>query len=103
MAGTVVAIEAVLNRETRDGLSAAEQSYLHSSFMYTGGGLTLTAIAARAMFKSGVAVRVMTANPCTSKSTAGSFHVLMSIIRDGSWCQSRRKHWDDDGCNVHGT
>jgi hypothetical protein len=57
-------IEGFLNRETRDGLSAAEQSYLHESFKYTGGGLALTALAARQMFKSGVAFRIMSANPC---------------------------------------
>lgn len=42
----------------------AEQSYLHESFMYTGGGLALTALAARSLFKSGFAFRVMSANPC---------------------------------------
>ncbi|SJL06073.1 related to Bax Inhibitor family protein [Armillaria ostoyae] len=63
VAGTVVVIEGVLNRETRDGLSAGEQALLHDSFKYTGGGLVLTALAARAMFKSGFAVRVMSANP----------------------------------------
>ena len=62
---TVLGAELLLTRETReDGLSAAEQSYLHDSFKYTGGGLVLTAIAARAMFKSGFAYRIMAANPC---------------------------------------
>lgn len=66
VAGTVLLVEAVFNRETRDSLSAAEQSYLHDSFKYTGGGLALTAIAARSLFKSGVAFRIMSANPCTA-------------------------------------
>ena len=55
-----------LNRETRDALSAVEKSYLNESFQYTGGGLAITAIAARMMFKSGLAFRVMSANPCES-------------------------------------
>lgn len=52
-----------MNRETRDSLTAAEQDYLHSSFKYTGGGLMLTALAARSMFRSGFAYRIMAANP----------------------------------------
>lgn len=63
VAGTVIATNAFLNRETRDGLSAAEQSYLNESFQYTGGGLLFTALAARSFFKSGAAVRIMAANP----------------------------------------
>jgi len=63
VAGTVVVVNAFLNRDTRDSLSAAEQSYLHDSFKYTGGGLVLTALAARTMFKSGIALRIMSANP----------------------------------------
>ena len=62
--GSVVAIQAFLNRETRDGLSPAEQTYLHSSFRYTGGGLMLTALAARSMFRMGLPYRLMAANPC---------------------------------------
>ena len=64
VAGTVFAVEVLLNRETRDGLSEAEQSYLHDSFKYTGGGLALTAIAARSMFRSGLAYRILATNPC---------------------------------------
>jgi hypothetical protein len=64
VAGTVILLEAFLNRETRDELSPSEQSYLHDSFKYTGAGLVLTAAAARYMFKSGVAFRIMSANPC---------------------------------------
>ena len=58
--------DAFLNRNTNGGLSPAERSYLNDSFKYTGGGLVLTALAARSMFKSGFAVRVMSANPCKS-------------------------------------
>lgn len=53
-----------LNRETRDGLSPSEKSYLNESFQYTGGGLLFTALAARSLFRSGAAVRIMSANPC---------------------------------------
>jgi growth hormone-inducible transmembrane protein len=63
-----VAVNAVFNRETRDGLSAGEQEYLHSTFKYTGGGLALTALAARAMFSRGLPLRLMAANPCESPS-----------------------------------
>ncbi|ESK84094.1 bax inhibitor family protein [Moniliophthora roreri MCA 2997] len=63
VAGAVVVMEGLLNRETRDGLSPGEQSLLHDTFKYTGGGLVLTALAARSMFKSGVAFRIMAANP----------------------------------------
>ena len=64
MAGSVVAADAFLNRDTRDSLSPSERSYLNDSFKYTGGGLALTAFAARAMFRNGLALRVMSANPC---------------------------------------
>jgi len=63
VAGTIVATNVFLNRETRDGLSAAERSYLNESFQYTGGGLLFTALAARSFFRSGAAVRIMSANP----------------------------------------
>ena len=64
VAGTIVAVEVFLNRDTRDSLSVAERSYLHDSFKYTGGGLALTALAARGMFKAGLPFRIMSANPC---------------------------------------
>jgi hypothetical protein len=59
-----VVVDGFFNRETRSPLSPAEQSYLHSSFMYTGGGLAVTALAARSMFKAGLPFRLMAANPC---------------------------------------
>ncbi len=64
VAGAVVVTNMFLNRETNDGLSPAEKSYLHETFQYTGGGLVLTALAARTMFKNGFAFRIMSANPC---------------------------------------
>ncbi|OBZ68596.1 Growth hormone-inducible transmembrane protein [Grifola frondosa] len=82
VAGTVVAVNVFLNRETRDGLTAAEQSYLHESFKYTGGGLVLTALAARSMFKSGFAFRVMAANPwlVLGVSLVGSIGTMMGAM-----------------------
>ncbi|KAF5366927.1 hypothetical protein D9757_010829 [Collybiopsis confluens] len=79
VAGAVVVIDGFLNRETRDGLSTAEQAYLHDTFKYTGGGLVLTAIAARSMFKSGLAFKIMTSNPwlVLGVSLVGSIGTMM--------------------------
>ncbi|KAH7886003.1 inhibitor of apoptosis-promoting Bax1-domain-containing protein [Phlebopus sp. FC_14] len=81
VAGTVILAEGFLNRDTRDALTAAEQSYLHDSFKYTGGGLLLTALAARSLFRSGVAFRVMSANPWAvlGVSLAGSIGSMMGV------------------------
>jgi hypothetical protein len=64
VAGTIVGVEVFLNRDTRDSLSVTERSYLHDAFKYTGGGLVLTALAARSMFRAGLPFRIMSANPC---------------------------------------
>lgn len=63
VAGAVYAFDAILNRDTRDPLTDVERSYLNETFKYTGGGLVLTALAARSMFQSGFAFRIMAANP----------------------------------------
>ena len=60
-------LDTAFNRETRDALSQGERSLLNDSFKYTGAGLALTAVAARSLFKSGFAFRVMALNPCASK------------------------------------
>lgn len=57
-------VHLLLNRETRDGLSTYEKDYLHEAFQYTGGGLALTALAARGLFTSGAVYRIMATNPC---------------------------------------
>ena len=72
-----------LNRETRDGLSAAETSYLNESFQYTGGGLLLTALAARSLFRSGAAVRIMSANPCESPSVKWGYVPMIADVSLG--------------------
>jgi hypothetical protein len=79
--GTVVGVEVFLNRDTRDSLSVAERSYLHDSFKYTGGGLALTALAARSMFKAGLPFRIMAANPCEHFGTGGADILLTSIFQ----------------------
>jgi len=82
VAGAVFLVDAFLNRETRDELSPSEQSYLHDSFKYTGSGLVLTAAAARYMFKSGVAFRIMSANPWVvlGAGLAGSIGSMMGVF-----------------------
>ena len=61
--GTVALTGVFLNRETRDSLSTYEREFLQESFQYTAAGLTITAIGARLLFKSGFAVRMMSTNP----------------------------------------
>ncbi|KXN88930.1 Growth hormone-inducible transmembrane protein [Leucoagaricus sp. SymC.cos] len=63
VAAAVIILEGTLNRDTREPLSAMERSYLNESFKYTAGGLLITALAARQMFRSGFVFRVMSANP----------------------------------------
>lgn len=81
----MVVVNAFLNRDTRDSLSAAEQSYLHDSFKYTGGGLVLTALAARTMFKSGIALRIMSANPCNYRLLASMITSNMRALQGSCW------------------
>ncbi|KAJ7757527.1 Bax inhibitor family protein [Mycena metata] len=82
VAATVVVLEGALNRETREGLSAAERSLLNSSFAYTGAGLAITAAAARAMFTSGVVYRIMAANPWVvlGVSLAGGIGSMLGVF-----------------------
>jgi len=63
--GTIVAINLVFNRETRDdgGMPPYESSYLNDTFLHTGLGLGTIAIAARAMHSAGWSVRLMMSNP----------------------------------------
>ena len=61
-------LDTAFNRETRDALSPGERSLLNDSFKYTGGGLALMAVAARSLFQSGFAFRVMSLNPCAFRS-----------------------------------
>ena len=69
-----MALDAIFNRDTRDPLSVAEKSLLNESFKYTGGGLVLTALAARSLFRSGVAFKIMATNPCVSL-----YHIFTAV------------------------
>lgn len=63
--GTVVAINAVFNRETREdgGMPAYERSYLNSTFLHTGLGIGIIGLTARQMVQTGFVYRLMVTNP----------------------------------------
>ncbi|KAI9742879.1 MAG: hypothetical protein M1818_003608 [Claussenomyces sp. TS43310] len=62
---TLLVINVVFNRETRDdgGMPPFERSYLNDTFLHTGLGVGIIGVAARAMYQSGVAYRLMATNP----------------------------------------
>ncbi|GAB1211455.1 hypothetical protein ATERTT37_000570 [Aspergillus terreus] len=63
--GTVLATNFIFNRETREdgGMPDYERSYLNETFMHTGLGVGIIAIAARAMHMNGWSYRLMAASP----------------------------------------
>ncbi|KAI1374246.1 inhibitor of apoptosis-promoting Bax1-domain-containing protein [Hypoxylon crocopeplum] len=63
--GTLIAINAVFNRETREdgGMPAFERSYLNSTFLHTGLGIGIIGITARQMIQSGFVYRLMVTSP----------------------------------------
>ncbi|ORX88908.1 bax inhibitor family protein-like protein, partial [Clohesyomyces aquaticus] len=63
--GTLVAINFVFNRETREdgGMPPYERAYLNDTFMHTGLGIGMIGIAARALHMNGWSYRLMAANP----------------------------------------
>lgn len=81
VAGATVLIDALINGQTGNALSSVEREYLKETFIYTGGGLALTAMAARALFTSGVAYRIMAANPwlVMGVSLVGSIGTMMGV------------------------
>lgn len=87
VAGAVVVLDGIFNRDTRDPLTIAERTLLNDSFTYTGVGLTLTAVAARSLFRSGAAFRIMAANPCMYSCNFDSILMLTNMYRDGSGSQ----------------
>jgi hypothetical protein len=63
--GTLVAINLIFNRETREdgGMPPFEREYLNDTFMHTGLGIGTIAVAATALHRSGWSFRLMSANP----------------------------------------
>ncbi|KAL2270779.1 hypothetical protein VTJ83DRAFT_150 [Remersonia thermophila] len=63
--GTLVAVNAVFNRETREdgGMPPFERSYLNRTFLHTGLGVGIIALSAYQMVQTGFVWRIMTANP----------------------------------------
>ncbi|KAH9894708.1 inhibitor of apoptosis-promoting Bax1-domain-containing protein [Xylariomycetidae sp. FL2044] len=63
--GTLIAINAVFNRETRDdgGMPPFERRYLNQTFLHTGIGIGIIGLTARQMIKSGFVYRIMVTNP----------------------------------------
>jgi hypothetical protein len=63
--GTILAINFIFNRETREdgGMPAFERAYLNDTFMHTGLGLGIIAVAARTLHANGWSYRLMAANP----------------------------------------
>jgi FtsH-binding integral membrane protein len=63
--GTILATNFIFNRETREdgGMPAYERSFLNETFMHTGLGIGIIAIAARALHSSGWSYRLMAMNP----------------------------------------
>lgn len=100
VAGAVVVLDGIFNRDTRDPLTVSERTLLNDSFTYTGVGLTLTAVAARSLFRSGAAFRIMSANPCVYICNQSSSFVLTNLLRDGSGSQLSWKYRYHDGHYV---
>lgn len=63
--GTLVAINAVFNRETREdgGMPLYEREYLNNTFLHTGLGIGIIALTARQMVQTGFVYRLMVTNP----------------------------------------
>ncbi|SPO02560.1 related to growth hormone inducible transmembrane protein [Cephalotrichum gorgonifer] len=62
--GTLVAINVVFNRETREGaMPAYERSYLNDTFLHTGLGVGIIGLTARQLVSSGFVYRIMVTNP----------------------------------------
>jgi len=63
--GTLVAINIVFNRETREdgGMPLYEREYLNNTFLHTGLGIGIIGLTARQMVQSGFVYRLMVTNP----------------------------------------
>lgn len=62
---TLVATNLLFNRETREdgGMPPFERRFLNETFLHTGMGLGIIAVAARALHQSGWSYRLMATNP----------------------------------------
>lgn len=62
---TVLATNFIFNRETREdgGMPPFERQYLNDTFVHTGLGLGVIAVAAQALHRSGWSYRIMASNP----------------------------------------
>ncbi|KAI9759904.1 MAG: hypothetical protein M4579_002029 [Chaenotheca gracillima] len=78
--GTLIAINLVFNRETREdgGMPPFERSYLNDTFLHTGLGLGIIGVAATALHRSGWSYRLMATNPWAviGLSLAGSLGMM---------------------------
>ena len=63
--GTVLAINLIFNRETREdgGMPPFERKYLNDTFLHTGLGIGIIGIAARTLHANGWSYRLMSASP----------------------------------------
>ena len=63
--GTMLAINVVFNRETREdgGMPPFERSYLNDTFLHTGLGIGVIGVAASALHRNGWSIRIMSMNP----------------------------------------
>jgi len=63
--GTIVATNLIFNRETREdgGMPQYERDYLNQTFMHTGLGIGIIALAARTLHTNGWSYRLMAMNP----------------------------------------
>ena len=63
--GTVLAINLVFNRETREdgGMPPFERSFLNETFLHTGLGVGIIGVVATALHQSGFSYRIMSMNP----------------------------------------
>ena len=63
--GTLVAINLVFNRETREdgGMPVFEREYLNNTFLHTGLGVGIIGLTARQMVNTGFVYRIMVTNP----------------------------------------
>lgn len=63
--GAIIATNLIFNRETREdgGMPPYEREYLNDTFLHTGLGVGIIAVAARALHTNGWSVRLMASNP----------------------------------------